>query len=281
MAGRAQQSSARRPLRRRPLRRPSSLPAKRPGIDHQPDRFVALLLTRPRSSSGRRWCNSSARQPQRSRPICPGCRGCRGSSACCVCAGSRRTGPREALRQGGDLSELQERLYRNVYRLGRTPGWLLRVRRRRLTSMAVGRSLYDILDIDFHGSVSGSDSGSGSGEITISRCYFSSFYSPEVCRMMSVMDRGLLAGRQVEAIPCLASVSRKDSPAAAPALRWQAVSLQPDRGRSKQDETCACDRQRRRGATAAKELQGSLTSPCWRPATCSVPCPSAWRTLKG
>ena len=95
----------------------------------------------------------------------------------------------EALRQGGDLSELQERLYRNAYRLGRTPGWLLRVRGVD-DVMALGRSLYDILDIDFYGS----DSGSGSGEITISRCYFSSFYSPEACQVMSAMDRGLLAG---------------------------------------------------------------------------------------
>jgi hypothetical protein len=95
----------------------------------------------------------------------------------------------EALRQGGDLSELQERLYRNAYRLGRTPGWLLGSHSVD-DVMALGRSLYDVLDIDFHGS----DSGSGSGEITISRCYFSSFYSPEVCRVMSAMDRGLLAG---------------------------------------------------------------------------------------
>jgi hypothetical protein len=91
----------------------------------------------------------------------------------------------EALRQGGDLSELQERLYRNAYRLGRTPGWLLRVRSVD-DVMTLGRSLYDILDIDFH--------GDDSGEITISRCYFSSFYSPEACQVMSAMDRGLLAG---------------------------------------------------------------------------------------
>ena len=95
----------------------------------------------------------------------------------------------EALRQGGDLSELRERLYRNAYRLGRTPGWLLRVRSVD-DVMALGRTLYDILGIDFHGS----DGGSGSGEITISRCYFSSFYSPEACQLMSAMDRGLLAG---------------------------------------------------------------------------------------
>jgi len=91
----------------------------------------------------------------------------------------------EALRQGGDLSELQERLYRNAYRLGRTPGWLLRVRSVD-DVMALGRSLYDVLDIDFE--------GSGDGEITIGRCYFSSYYSPEACQVMSAMDRGLLAG---------------------------------------------------------------------------------------
>ena len=58
--------------------------------------------------------------------------------------------------------------------------------------MTLGRFLYDILDIDFYGSVCGSDSSSG--EITISRCYFSSLYSPEACQVMSAMDSGLLAG---------------------------------------------------------------------------------------
>jgi hypothetical protein len=91
----------------------------------------------------------------------------------------------EALRRGSDLSELQERLYRNAYRLGRAPGWLLRVQGVD-DVMALGRFFYGILDIDFQ--------GSGSGEITIGRCYFSSFYSPEVCQVMSAMDRGLLAG---------------------------------------------------------------------------------------
>ena len=111
----------------------------------------------------------------------------------CLLAYARFTADQadEALRQGGDLSALQERLYQNAYRLGRTPGWLLRVRSVD-DVMALGRSLYDILDIDFDGS--GSGSVSGSGEITISRCYFSSYYSPEVCQVMSAMDRGLLAG---------------------------------------------------------------------------------------
>ncbi len=105
----------------------------------------------------------------------------------CLLAYARFTADRaeEALRCGGDLSELQERLYRNAYRLGRTPGWLLGVRGVD-DVMALGRFFYGILDIDFR--------GRGSGEITIGRCYFSSFYSPQVCQVMSAMDRGLLAG---------------------------------------------------------------------------------------
>ena len=90
-----------------------------------------------------------------------------------------------ALRQGDDLPGLQARLYENAYRLGRLPGRLLRVQGVDDT-MTLGRFLYGILDIDFE--------GSANGEITIDRCYFSNYYSPEVCRLMSAMDRGLLAG---------------------------------------------------------------------------------------
>jgi hypothetical protein len=135
----------------------------------------------------------------------------------CLLAYARFTADQadEALRQGGDLSELQERLYRNAYRLGRTLGWLLRVRSVD-DVMALGRSLYDILDTDFE--------GSRSGEITIRRCYFSSYYSPEVCQVMSAMDRGVFAGlagrgelvfieRITEGRPCcLAQFSLADHP---------------------------------------------------------------------
>ena len=101
-----------------------------------------------------------------------------------VCPVHCGPGRRRAARRG-DLSELQERLYRNAYRLGRTTGWLLRVQGVD-DVMAFAHLLYGILDIELQ--------GSGSGEITISRCYFSSFYLPQVCQVMSAMDRGLLAG---------------------------------------------------------------------------------------
>ena len=92
---------------------------------------------------------------------------------------------KDALRRGDHLPELQERLYENAYRLGRMPGGALRVRSVD-DVMALSHFLYSILDIELD--------GSDSGEITIRRCYFSSFYSPEVCQVMSAMDRGLLAG---------------------------------------------------------------------------------------
>ncbi len=91
----------------------------------------------------------------------------------------------EALCSEDDLAALRERLYWNAYRLGRKPGRLLGIRGVDGV-MALGRFLYGILDIEFE--------GSSSGAITINRCYFSSFYSSEVCQVMSAMDSGLLAG---------------------------------------------------------------------------------------
>jgi hypothetical protein len=42
------------------------------------------------------------------------------------------------------------------------------------------------LDIDFQ--------GDEKGEVLISHCSLSRYYSPDTCRVMSAMDRGLLAG---------------------------------------------------------------------------------------
>ena len=110
----------------------------------------------------------------------------------CLLAYARFTADQadEALRQGGDLSGVAGAVVSERISPGPDAGMVAARARSVDDVMALGRSLYDVLDIDFHGS----DSGSGSGEITISRCYFSSFYTPEVCRVMSAMDRGLLAG---------------------------------------------------------------------------------------
>jgi hypothetical protein len=78
-------------------------------------------------------------------------------------------------------------------------------------TMAAGRLLYRMLGIDFQGDARGEVPRRGRsprrwpsgystreegerGEVTIARCYFSSYYSPQVCRLMSAMDQGLFAG---------------------------------------------------------------------------------------
>lgn len=91
----------------------------------------------------------------------------------------------EAALRGDNRVDLQARLYLNAYHLGRVPARLLLVRRVD-DVMSLARFLYGILDIDLE--------GTGAGEIMIGACYFSSFYTPEVCKLMSAMDRGLLAG---------------------------------------------------------------------------------------
>lgn len=109
------------------------------------------------------------------------------SREACLEAYARFTADRAegALRGEGDPSELHARLYKNAYHLGRRVRRWLHLRRNE-DVLAVASFLYSILDIEFQ--------GSAGGEITIGRCYFSSYYSPQVCRLMSAMDRGLLAG---------------------------------------------------------------------------------------
>jgi hypothetical protein len=91
----------------------------------------------------------------------------------------------QRLRDGREVEAVGQRLYRNAVEMGRRqskwlrPGTVQDV-------MDIGRVLYRILDIDLQ--------GDARGEVVINRCYFSRFYSAEVCRLMSAMDRGLFAG---------------------------------------------------------------------------------------
>ena len=91
----------------------------------------------------------------------------------------------ELLLNGDDLPAVQEQLYRNAYELGRACRRVSRIDTVKGT-MALARCLYRLLDIEFRG-----DEG---GNVVVSRCYFSRFYSGQVCQVMSAMDRGLLAG---------------------------------------------------------------------------------------
>jgi hypothetical protein len=90
-----------------------------------------------------------------------------------------------ALRDGRDLLALQERLERGARRLGARLRAGLRVRTTK-DAMAAARVVYGLLDIDFR--------GTGRGAITVRRCPFSEIYSADVCRLVSALDAGLLAG---------------------------------------------------------------------------------------
>lgn len=91
----------------------------------------------------------------------------------------------ECLRRGGDVEAIRRRLYANAVAMGRRCRRLLRPRSMSEV-MASARMLYGVLDINFQ--------GDARGDAVIPRCYFSRFYTPEVCQLMSALDCGLLAG---------------------------------------------------------------------------------------
>ena len=52
--------------------------------------------------------------------------------------------------------------------------------------LRLGKILYRMLKIEFN--------GSAEGEVVIRHCFFSPYYTPEVCRIISALDEGLLSG---------------------------------------------------------------------------------------
>jgi hypothetical protein len=91
----------------------------------------------------------------------------------------------QAIRQGADLETIHDRLYRNACTLGQTIRKQLHITTTD-DAMIAARILYSALNIDFH--------GDGNGGITINRCFFSDYYSGGVCRLISSLDAGVLAG---------------------------------------------------------------------------------------
>lgn len=91
----------------------------------------------------------------------------------------------QALQRGDDLEATEERLYQQARQLGAGLRASLRITAPE-DAMAAAGVLYRALGIDFH--------GTPRGAITIRRCFFSDFYSPRVCRAMSAVDSGVIAG---------------------------------------------------------------------------------------
>ncbi len=90
----------------------------------------------------------------------------------------------EAIRNGNDTA-VKERLYRSTFRLGTALREEFGIRNMKQT-MRLARMVYQMVGIDFKG-------GQG-GDVVISQCFFSRWYSPAICGIVQSLDAGLLSG---------------------------------------------------------------------------------------
>ena len=91
----------------------------------------------------------------------------------------------KCLQEEKELVEVKTKLFQNAYELGR------KIRRKLCLRspgeiMEMSRILYQILGIDFEGETC--------GDVTIKSCFFSDYYSPHVCQLISSLDEGVAAG---------------------------------------------------------------------------------------
>lgn len=90
-----------------------------------------------------------------------------------------------ALQSRRDVTPIREKLHASAYTIGTRLRHELNITST-ADAMAVARAIYGVLGIDFN--------GRSPGEVRIDQCFFSCFYSARVCRLMSALDQGLLAG---------------------------------------------------------------------------------------
>lgn len=96
-----------------------------------------------------------------------------------------KTKAEEVLALDRNADEVKERLYLNAFQMGKKLRKDFRIKTH-ADVFRLSKILYKILKIDFTGNLS--------GEVIIKRCFFSQFYTPEVCGIISSMDEGMAAG---------------------------------------------------------------------------------------
>jgi hypothetical protein len=89
------------------------------------------------------------------------------------------------LLSGEDIQAVKERLYQRIYPLGEKLRKWFGIHTME-DVMEMGQTLYRAIEIDLQ--------GNAAGEITVKSCYFSQFYSCQVCDLISALDDGLFAG---------------------------------------------------------------------------------------
>jgi hypothetical protein len=90
----------------------------------------------------------------------------------------------ESIQQGHQL-EVQSRLFQNASRIGQQIKREFQIHTLEET-LRMSEVVYRILRIDFR--------GDPQGNIVVRRCFFSAYYSRDVCSLVSSLDAGLLAG---------------------------------------------------------------------------------------
>lgn len=91
----------------------------------------------------------------------------------------------QALADQMDLDVVSRRMWAHAYALGASLRRRLGVRTR-ADALRAARIAYRMIDIDLR--------ADEHGDVTVDRCGFAERYSPEVCRLMSALDAGLIAG---------------------------------------------------------------------------------------
>lgn len=91
----------------------------------------------------------------------------------------------DAIHGGAELGAIQARLFEEASALGERAARRLRVGDEG-EGLAAARIVYRAIGIDFR--------PGALGRVIVPRCGFAIAYTPEVCRLMSAMDSGLIAG---------------------------------------------------------------------------------------
>jgi len=90
-----------------------------------------------------------------------------------------------SIQAGQDQQAIKTELFKQAYHLGQKIRQRLHIRTSEEV-MDAGKIIYDAIGINFE--------GNSQGDITISRCFFSEFYSSQVCQVISALDAGILSG---------------------------------------------------------------------------------------
>jgi hypothetical protein len=96
-----------------------------------------------------------------------------------------KTAAAVALQKPEELPAIKNKLYQKAFQMGQKIRAELHVRTFEDVMLA-SKILYRVLAIDFQGNIN--------GEVTITRCFFSQYYSSEVCEIIAALDEGVAAG---------------------------------------------------------------------------------------